>query len=77
LFSCRYSNKEDCIYQLIGVVEHKGAMGHGHYVAYVKCDQEDYAGQWFRVSDSLVKEVSLSNVLQSQAYILFYEKCKM
>lgn len=30
--------------------------------------------RWFYVSDSHVKEVNVTQVLKSQAYILFYER---
>lgn len=61
-------------YRLVGVVEHRGSMGSGHYVAYVRyskgCGDSNI---WFHASDAYVREVSLDEVLRSQAYILFYE----
>ena len=32
------------------------------------------AGQWYHVSDTLVREVTLDKVLEAQAYMLFYER---
>ncbi|XP_020588017.1 ubiquitin carboxyl-terminal hydrolase 2 [Phalaenopsis equestris] len=72
-------------YRLIGVVEHSGSMSRGHYVAYVRGDgrgssrtssgSSSSTGQaWFYASDAYVREVSIAEVLQSEAYILFYEK---
>ncbi|CAA6667906.1 unnamed protein product [Spirodela intermedia] len=51
-------------YRLVGVVEHEGSMRGGHY----------HGPAWFYASDGLVREVSLPEVLQSEAYILFYER---
>ncbi|KAI3862678.1 hypothetical protein MKX03_013565, partial [Papaver bracteatum] len=67
-------------YHLIGVVVHVGSVDTGHCFAYVrgdksggsKEDNEDFT--WYRLDDLVVREVSLGEVLQSQAYMLFYEK---
>ncbi len=32
------------------------------------------AGQWYFISDNLVREVTESEVLEQQAYLLFYER---
>ncbi|KAJ6770235.1 UBIQUITIN CARBOXYL-TERMINAL HYDROLASE [Salix purpurea] len=40
----------------------------GHYVAYVK----DLQGSWFRIDDTEVHPVSMSQVMLEGAYILFY-----
>ncbi|MCL7028372.1 hypothetical protein MKW94_023828 [Papaver nudicaule] len=68
-------------YCLLGIVEHSGTMRGGHYVAYVKGDkskgrkEEDNEGStWYYASDSHIREVSLAEVLRSEAYILFYGK---
>eukprot|EP01018_Ginkgo_biloba_P037597 Gb_05130 [translate_table: standard] len=82
----RCSDKENCIYHLIGVVEHSGTMRGGHYVAYVRCPRDEDCqnamkdglpdeSPWHYISDSHVRRVSFSEVLQSEAYLLFYEKC--
>ncbi|XP_038989738.1 ubiquitin carboxyl-terminal hydrolase 1-like [Phoenix dactylifera] len=74
----RHAEKQ-CCYRLIGVVEHSGTMAGGHYVAYVRGERRQgmtkNAGSpaWFCASDDQVRGVSLSEVLQSEAYILFYE----
>uniref|UniRef100_A0A1D1XLJ2 Ubiquitin carboxyl-terminal hydrolase n=1 Tax=Anthurium amnicola TaxID=1678845 RepID=A0A1D1XLJ2_9ARAE len=66
-------------YHLVGVVEHSGSMRGGHYIAYVRGEknlgktQKDVSS-WFYASDAHVREVSLHEVLQSEAYILFYER---
>ncbi|CAN6552476.1 unnamed protein product [Malus baccata var. baccata] len=69
-------------YQLLGVVEHSGTMRGGHYVAYVrggergrgKAEKENIGHMWYYASDAHVRQVSLDEVLRSEAYILFYEK---
>lgn len=64
-------------YRLVGVVEHQGTMRGGHYVAYVRGKggkRNNDASTWFHASDAYVRETNLGEVLQSEAYILFYEK---
>lgn len=77
----RCLQKETYKYQLIGVVVHSGTMRGGHYVAYVRVgpkvtgkdkNAKDFA--WYYASDAHVCEVSLEEVLHSEAYILFYEE---
>ena len=78
---CRDGSQPDVVYQLIGIVEHSGTMRGGHYVAYVKgCKMEgkDWSegaiSTWYYISDSHVREPCLESVLQSEAYLLFYER---
>lgn len=77
---------DNCVYQLVGVVEHGGTMRGGHYVAYVRgpCVEEasestDHGNKdfWYYVSDSSVRKATLQAVLNSEAYLLFYERCKV
>ncbi|KAJ1695147.1 hypothetical protein LUZ63_011845 [Rhynchospora breviuscula] len=74
----RSNDKAKCIYRLVGLVEHSGSMSGGHYVAYIRGEKTLKGGvlgqTWFYASDAHVKEVSLSEVLKSEAYILFYER---
>lgn len=76
----RSNDKKKCKYQLVGLVEHSGSMSMGHYVAYVRGEKTLKGGvhgqTWFYASDAHVKEVSLSEVLRSEAYLLFYERVK-
>uniref|UniRef100_A0A4W6E3T5 Ubiquitin carboxyl-terminal hydrolase n=1 Tax=Lates calcarifer TaxID=8187 RepID=A0A4W6E3T5_LATCA len=80
---------ERVLYSLYGIVEHSGSMRGGHYTAYVKVrtpqrktDQHhrnleassSSQGQWVYVSDTTVQSVPESRVLNSQAYLLFYEE---
>lgn len=58
-------------YDLCGIVVHHGSSVHsGHYVAYVK----GAGGQWCCMNDNHVSVTALKQVLQEQAYILFYTK---
>ena len=50
------------------VVNVGASIRRGCYVAYV----EDPRGEWFQVDDHKASLVSLSEVLQVQAYMLFY-----
>eukprot|EP00262_Sarcandra_glabra_P006204 TRINITY_DN18333_c0_g1_i1.p1 TRINITY_DN18333_c0_g1~~TRINITY_DN18333_c0_g1_i1.p1 ORF type:complete len:556 (-),score=65.39 TRINITY_DN18333_c0_g1_i1:191-1759(-) len=59
------------LYMLYAVVVHLDTLNasfSGHYVSYVK----DLQGSWFRIDDTEVQPVSLSQVMSEGAYILFY-----
>lgn len=61
------------LYMLYGVVVHLDTLNasfSGHYVSYVK----DLQGSWFRIDDTEVQPVSLSQVMSEGAYILFYTR---
>ena len=57
--------------RLYGVIEHEGSFDGGHYISYVRLQG---GSQWYRMSDSIVKEVSEEVVLSKQAFMLFYER---
>lgn len=50
-------------------MEHIGTIDSGHYLCYVR--KRDY---WFKFDDAWVISASASEVLKTNAYILFYEK---
>ncbi|XP_022734243.1 ubiquitin carboxyl-terminal hydrolase 15-like isoform X2 [Durio zibethinus] len=59
------------LYKLYAVVVHLDTLNasfSGHYVSYVK----DLRGNWFRIDDTEVHPVSMSQVMSEGAYILFY-----
>ncbi|XVF18341.1 hypothetical protein REPUB_Repub11eG0013300 [Reevesia pubescens] len=59
------------LYMLYAVVVHLDTLNasfSGHYVSYVK----DLQGNWFRIDDTEVHPVSMSQVMSEGAYILFY-----
>ncbi|CAH9129801.1 unnamed protein product [Cuscuta epithymum] len=70
----RNSEQGTLKYRLLGVVEHSGTMRGGHYIAYVRGIKNGGNSAWYYVSDAHVREVSLEEVLRSEAYILFYEE---
>lgn len=59
------------VYQLAAVVVHTGDAHSGHFITYRRGHQNN---RWFYTSDIEIKEVSVDEVLQSTAYLLFYEK---
>jgi len=58
---------ERAIYELSSVVVHKGKMDSGHYISFSRVNDE-----WFMFDDSKVVIVDESEVLASEAYMLFY-----
>jgi ubiquitin C-terminal hydrolase len=59
----------DNVYDLQSVLVHEGSSASvGHYYTYVKGPN----GMWYRMDDEFVKVVSINEVLNAQAYILFY-----
>ncbi|KAI0475019.1 ubiquitin carboxyl-terminal hydrolase [Xylariaceae sp. FL0804] len=56
-----------CTYDLLSVVEHVGEIDTGHYVSYCRVGD-----QWFSFNDHKVEMARKSDVLNSQAYLLFY-----
>ncbi|GER51454.1 ubiquitin carboxyl-terminal hydrolase [Striga asiatica] len=70
----RCSEGETLKYRLVGLVEHLGSMRGGHYVAYMRSNEESGDCVWYHASDAYVRQVSVDEVLRCQAYILFYER---
>ncbi|OQR79636.1 ubiquitin carboxyl-terminal hydrolase 36 isoform X1 [Tropilaelaps mercedesae] len=65
---------QNSLYRLSGVVEHWGkSVTDGHYVAYCKnyCTQRRTEA-WFCLNDRQVRTIDSREVLQKQAYLLFY-----
>ncbi|KAK5961131.1 ubiquitin-specific protease UBP8 PWA37_001660 [Arxiozyma heterogenica] len=56
------------IYELTGIISHKGTVNEGHYTATVKLS----SGQWFKFNDSMISLLKEEQVLQEQAYLLFF-----
>lgn len=73
------SSREEHLYRLVSVVEHFGTVGSGHYTVYrrvgvqIESSDEDPT-MWFSISDSVVSQVSQTDVLHAEATLLFYEK---
>ncbi|KAL3503027.1 hypothetical protein ACH5RR_037476 [Cinchona calisaya] len=59
------------LYMLYAVVVHLDTLNasfSGHYISYIK----DLQGNWFRIDDTQVQPVEMSQVMSEGAYILFY-----
>ena len=69
---------EPILYDLIGVVTHKGSLNSGHYISFVPSITNDVNGQvhkkWLKCDDETISVVDVSQVKSTEAYILFYEK---
>lgn len=56
-------------YELFAVVNHMGNLQSGHYTSFIR-----QTSSWFRCDDSLITKASIEQVLNSEAYLLFYHK---
>ena len=68
------NNKEnfECVYNLIGVINHKGSLQEfGHYYAFVK---NPIKKKWYKIDDSVVSEIKTNEIVNQNAYVLFYER---
>ncbi|XP_063424439.1 ubiquitin carboxyl-terminal hydrolase 20-like [Mytilus trossulus] len=62
---------EVTMYDLTGVICHHGSDGSGHYTAYCL----NYVNeQWYEFDDTYVTEVDINQVMNCEAYVLFYRK---
>jgi len=52
----------------MGVICHHGSVGMGHYTAYVRKGET-----WFLTDDCRVAEVTVHEVENCEAYVLFYQ----
>jgi ubiquitin C-terminal hydrolase len=58
----------DHLYYLYAVIVHRGTSGSGHYIAYI-----NNQGRWFEMNDRKVTMVTNDQVLEQNAYMLFYD----
>eukprot|EP01138_Halocafeteria_seosinensis_P004389 gb/GECG01004490.1/.p1 GENE.gb/GECG01004490.1/~~gb/GECG01004490.1/.p1 ORF type:complete len:855 (+),score=107.85 gb/GECG01004490.1/:1-2565(+) len=58
-------------YELQGLVVHSGGMKGGHYVAYIRTEN-----QWYYLSDTTVRRVTQQDALKAQPYLLFYQRVR-
>lgn len=61
-------------YELSSAVVHFGTAHSGHFVVYRKTLEGSSKDVWLQCSDHDIKEISLSTLLNSNAYMLFYDK---
>lgn len=60
------------IYDLIGIDDHWGGLGGGHYTAFARNFVD---GEWYEYNDSSVsKQTNLGRMVTSSAYLLFYRR---
>eukprot|EP00916_Digyalum_oweni_P024853 GHVL01041062.1.p1 GENE.GHVL01041062.1~~GHVL01041062.1.p1 ORF type:complete len:571 (-),score=89.87 GHVL01041062.1:155-1867(-) len=65
--------EDDCLYGLVGLIQHTGSMGSGHYIAYCRVNKN--AGhEWWLFDDDSIKRVSSQDVQKAEPYLLFYQK---
>jgi ubiquitin carboxyl-terminal hydrolase 8 len=63
--------KNDCIYNLIGVVHHYGNIHFGHYISFIK-DEEN---KWFCCNDETISKITdFKKIMNNDAYLLLYQK---
>jgi len=55
--------------ELIGIITHQGTKEQGHYVTITRKGNE-----WISYNDAIVTQVTVTELLQTQAYILIYRK---
>lgn len=61
------------LYRLLAVVVHSGEANSGHFVTYRRGALRN-SHRWYYTSDTVVKEVSIDEVLSIPAYMLFYDR---
>lgn len=59
------------VFDLVAVICHHGTAGGGHYTSYC---QNVNTEQWYEFDDQYVTEVDVSQVVNCEAYVLFYRK---
>ncbi|XP_060586929.1 ubiquitin carboxyl-terminal hydrolase 20-like [Ruditapes philippinarum] len=59
------------VYDLVAVICHHGTAGGGHYTAYC---QNVLTEHWYEFDDQYVTEVDVNQVINCEAYVLFYRK---
>ncbi|KAI5952290.1 hypothetical protein KGF54_003156 [Candida jiufengensis] len=62
------SQNENQFFELFSVVCHIGSVNTGHYIVYIK----NFQNLWFKFDDSVISIVDQMNVLNSNAYLLYY-----
>ena len=71
--------RQDLIYELFSISVHIGSINFGHYVSFTKRDIDvDQEGkthskqQWFLFDDEDITMCSEKQILEQEAYLLFY-----
>lgn len=61
-------------YTLVGVVNHRGSLGGGHYTTYARKKSENDKTKWVLLNDEEIESVSDTVVANSEEYILMYRQ---
>uniref|UniRef100_A0A182PT59 ubiquitinyl hydrolase 1 n=1 Tax=Anopheles epiroticus TaxID=199890 RepID=A0A182PT59_9DIPT len=61
------------LYRLLAVIVHSGDANAGHFVTYRRGALRN-SYKWYYTSDTIVREVPIEEVLNSSAYMLFYDR---
>ncbi|CAE7349073.1 usp33 [Symbiodinium natans] len=59
-------------YRLIGLIQHIGSMGGGHYISY--CQHKRRPQDWYEFDDVQVTCVTSEQVERAEPYVLFYQR---
>ncbi|CAJ1451868.1 unnamed protein product [Effrenium voratum] len=65
-------NQSEAQNTLIGLIQHIGSMGGGHYIAY--CQHKKRDKDWYEFDDIQVNPVSAEQVERAEPYVLFYQR---
>ena len=64
-------------YKLVSVIVHIGNARTGHFITYRRAPAhhgQRFPDRWLFTSDTVVREAPMSEMLNSQPYMLFYER---
>lgn len=64
-------NNNSVVYDLIGVVNHYGKMGGGHYIAVANNFVKE---RWIKFDDEDVSFAQEDDIINRYAYVLFYKR---
>lgn len=59
-------------YSLVGLIQHIGSMGGGHYISY--CQHKRKPHEWYEFDDMQVNPVSMETVERAEPYVLFFRR---
>ena len=65
---------EDSNYMLYSVINHIGSFDSGHYYTYSRNIKSKLDSNWYKFNDERVSLMNETDVISSNAYILFYHK---
>lgn len=68
------SRSQVTMYDLSGIICHRGSFGGGHYTAYAI---NPFDNEWYEFDDSRVTQVEAAEVMAAEAFVLFYRKNNM